>query len=423
MIEDDPDTGSTQLDSSVLTVARCLAIISGAAAAIHFAVADMHYEEYWAFGAFMVGAALVQIAWSGAALLTSRRWLWATGAVINGGIVAVYLVTRIVGDVIGPTPHEVEPVGFGDALCTVFEALIAVVCLALLAGWQPRPHRRQASTWTTGIFGAVTAVLLIAALFDGGSEMTMSSDDDASAAPASAVSAGGMHMAMPMTSGATATKPASIHLATKSPAGAISMPKPGMQMAAGMSMASSTACTASPTAAQQAATVELVNTSWAAAQRFRRLAVAKANGYVPITPTGLPVVHYINLDAYKTTLLGGPAITPNRPQSLVYANTSKGAVLVASMYLTRPGTTTPPQPGGCLTQWHKHTNLCFGSFATVVGVTHGGTCAAGSVNRTTAPMLHVWYVPIPGGPTAIDAPDSQVVRAAERVASPHNATA
>jgi hypothetical protein len=38
-------------------------------------------------------------------------------------------------------------------------------------------------------------------------------------------------------------------------------------------------------------------------------------------------------------------------------------------------------------------------------------------------MLHVWYVPIPGGPTAVDAPDAQVVRAAEQVRAPHNPTA
>ena len=41
----------------------------------------------------------------------------------------------------------------------------------------------------------------------------------------------------------------------------------------------------------------------------------------------------------------------------------------------------------------------------------------------TMPMIHVWYVPIPGGPTAIDAPDAQVVHAAEQVTAPKNAAA
>jgi hypothetical protein len=32
-------------------------------------------------------------------------------------------------------------------------------------------------------------------------------------------------------------------------------------------------------------------------------------------------------------------------------------------------------------------------------------------------MMHVWFVPIPGGPTAIDASDAQIVHAAEQAAA------
>jgi hypothetical protein len=38
-------------------------------------------------------------------------------------------------------------------------------------------------------------------------------------------------------------------------------------------------------------------------------------------------------------------------------------------------------------------------------------------------MMHVWFVPIPGGPTAVDATSAQVVQAAEQVAAPRNGTA
>jgi hypothetical protein len=58
----------------------------------------------------------------------------------------------------------------------------------------------------------------------------------------------------------------------------------------------------------------------------------------------------------------------------------------------------------------------------VVGTTRTG-CPAGSSNHVTPPMMHVWYVPIPGGPNAIDAPDGQVVRAADKVAAPKNGVA
>jgi hypothetical protein len=226
---------------------------------------------------------------------------------------------------------------------------------------------------------------------------------------------------MKMSGGTVVT--ASVHLADGSPAGAISMPNPNMQMASGMAMATK-GCTSTATAAQQRAAVHLVNTSWKDAQKFRSLAAAKAAGYVPITPSGFPVVHYANPASLSATVNGGRIIKPNDPQSLVYANTPKGAVLVATMYITSPLTKRTPQPGGCLTQWHVHTNLCLNGF-TVVGLVSSSSpsCPAGSKNYVTPPMMHVWYVPIPGGPTAVDAPDAQVVRAAEQVKAPANGTA
>ena len=136
---------------------------------------------------------------------------------------------------------------------------------------------------------------------------------------------------------------------------------------------------------------------------------------MPITPAGLPVVHYLNYQYYLATMRGGPVLDTAKPQSLVYANTSKGAVLVAAMYIAPPDRVTP-RPGGCLTQWHVHTNLCQTGLGVVVGLVtaadHG--CPAGSTNRVTPPMMHVWFVPVPGGPTAIDASDAQIVRAASQ---------
>jgi hypothetical protein len=217
---------------------------------------------------------------------------------------------------------------------------------------------------------------------------------------------------------------ASIRLANDTHAGDITMPSPDMQMMAGMRMASSAACTAIPTAAQQHATVSFVNASWAGAKKYQSLAAARAAGYRPITPTGSDVVHYLNQAYYRATVDGGPVLNTTDPQSLVYANTPKGAVLVAAMYITSQGGPTP-QPGGCLTQWHVHTDLCLTPSLDVVGGVGPGqpTCPPGSVNRVTPAMIHVWFVPIPGGPTAIDAPDQQVVQAAQQVPAPANGTA
>ncbi len=389
----------------------CLSILSIATAVIHFAVAGAHFQEYWLFGVFMLAVAWLQLLWAVMAVTRPARWVLWSGAIVNIGVIAVYIVTRTAGDIIGPTPHAVEPFGFGDGLCTVLEAAVAIGCGWLLVSRLDHSVRRKGLVLASAGAGTVTAALVSIALVAGGPEMVMTMT--ASIGPAS-------HQQMQMADGAAA----GIRLATASPAGAITMPDPDMQMAAGMKMASSASCPAIPTTTQRQAAVRLVDASWQAARKFQSLAVARAAGYRPITPTGAPVVHYLSTSAYLATVRGGPVLNLAEPQSLVYANTPKGAVLVAAMYITtRRGAT--PQPGGCLTQWHVHTNLCMQrglGIVAAITVAHP-SCPAGSTNRVTPPMMHIWFVPIPGGPTAIDASDGQIVHAAEQVTGPSNGTA
>ena len=189
-------------------------------------------------------------------------------------------------------------------------------------------------------------------------------------------------------------------------------------MAAGMKMAEPN-CTAQPTATQQHAAVDLVDQTVASAQKFTSLAAATAAGYVPVTPSGARIVHYINPSIYRS----GQALNPDAIPALVYVNTSHGAVLSAAMYLVPRGQ-QPPQPGGCLTQWHIHTDLCL-SGGRVVGNDANTACAAGSVNRVTQPMMHVWLTPVTGGPLTPDPPALNEVEAALKMptADPPNAAA
>lgn len=167
-------------------------------------------------------------------------------------------------------------------------------------------------------------------------------------------------------------------------------------------------CTTQPNSAQQRTAVSLVNRTVAAAQKFTSLAVAKAAGYVPVTPTGKRIVHYINPSIYRSD----QSLNPDAIPALVYVNTIHGAVLSAAMYLSPRGL-TPPQPGGCLTQWHIHTNLCFSqNGAAVVGTDANSSCQVGSVNKVTQPMMHVWMIPVAGGPLAPDPPARNEVEAA-----------
>jgi hypothetical protein len=166
-------------------------------------------------------------------------------------------------------------------------------------------------------------------------------------------------------------------------------------------------CSSPPDAAQIAAAVKLVKTTNEAVARFRDINVAIKDGYFPITDPRYAVVHYINPKFMNSSDM----LNPNAVQSLVYATVPSGQkVLVAAMYIA-PFDKDGSMPGGCLTQWHKHTNLCMSlAFHVYDGF---APCPNGSVLMVTPFMLHVWQVPVPGGALALDPTDLQTVEAAQ----------
>jgi hypothetical protein len=168
-------------------------------------------------------------------------------------------------------------------------------------------------------------------------------------------------------------------------------------------------CTTAPTGAQTEAAMGLVQSTSSAVAKYKDLSAAVAAGYAPITDTRYPVVHYLNFSYMR----GKDVMDPNHVQSLVYAFTPYGPVLVAAMYLMPSVGDPGPMPGGCLTQWHAHTNLCTGGPSGLIsGFQTSGVCPTGENPLRTPEMLHVWQVPVPGGPLTMDPTDQQVVEAA-----------
>ena len=165
-------------------------------------------------------------------------------------------------------------------------------------------------------------------------------------------------------------------------------------------------CTTKPTSQQVLGATQYVQAVSAAVSKYKDLSAAIAAGYVPITSTNYPVVHYLNFRYMNPQDI----LDPNKVDSLVYATTPYGPVLVAAMFLM-PGHGNGPMPYGCLVQWHAHTNLCTSD---TTGQIDGlQPCRAGSHADPTTPfMTHVWQVPVAGGPLAIDPSDLQVVEAA-----------
>jgi hypothetical protein len=131
-------------------------------------------------------------------------------------------------------------------------------------------------------------------------------------------------------------------------------------------------CTEPPTPQQQKAADKLAADTKAGVAKYVDPSAAEAEGYQPSSPSWQPVTHYLN-PAYQQD---GAILDSSRPESLVYANASKGPVLLGAMYLMPEPGTPGPQIGGCLTHWHPHSL--------------GGW--------ETPEMMHVWTADVPGGP-------------------------
>jgi hypothetical protein len=344
-------------------------------AVVHAAIIPTHWvDERVTAILFIIDAAVFLVAfyWT----FTSRnRWrLFSVG--ITGGTAIAYAFYIVRGW---------ETMDLVGLLTTTIELAAALMVVSPILSTSPSREHRVA---LAAVPLALTT-LLGTGVIASATEATAASSSSRSHAPPSMSS---------MSPSGVSSSTKALSLATTSPAGPITWPENAMTMAPGMKMATPD-CTAQPTAAQQRDAVTLVDRTVAAVAPFKSLAVAKAAGYVPLTPTGQKIVHYINPSIYRQGAQLDPASVP----VLVYVNTAHGAVLSAAMYLLPQGAGTSdlPQPGGCLTQWHVHTDLCIGE-GKVVGTEKGGSCAAGTSNRVTPPMMHVWMTPVTGGPLAPD---------------------
>jgi len=118
------------------------ALASAGAAAIHFQVIGMHFDEYALYGVFFVVSAIAQLVW--AIWLILRPWppLLVLGALGNAAIVALWIGDRVGAVPIGPDATEPPPFGLGDGIASGFEILLVVCCVVVLRRGTRRPFGR-----------------------------------------------------------------------------------------------------------------------------------------------------------------------------------------------------------------------------------------------------------------------------------------
>jgi len=107
-------------------------LCTAGAAAIHFAVTNEHFNEWWGYGVFFFLAGWVQLLWAAIAVRVHSRGLLAIGLVGNASVVVLWVVTRTVGLPFGPEPGAAESLGWADGISSAFEAVAALCCLVLL---------------------------------------------------------------------------------------------------------------------------------------------------------------------------------------------------------------------------------------------------------------------------------------------------
>lgn len=100
-----------------------VAALSAGAGIIHGVEAVNHLGSAGA-AAFFAVAAIAQLAWAGAVVVSGARWVLAAGVVGNAPLVAVWLVSRTVGVPVGAHAGEMLSVGLADGISQLLQALL-----------------------------------------------------------------------------------------------------------------------------------------------------------------------------------------------------------------------------------------------------------------------------------------------------------
>jgi hypothetical protein len=131
-------------------------LASAAAAGIHLGAVGEHLSEWVVSGLFMLAVGAYQFVWAISIARGARRDAVRAGAVVNAGIVGVWVLSRTLGLPFGPEPWMPEHIHAGDAIATALEVVLVAVVLG------PEILRRPAACRVLvrlAAFGAVLSVI------------------------------------------------------------------------------------------------------------------------------------------------------------------------------------------------------------------------------------------------------------------------
>lgn len=143
------------------------ALASIGAAAVHFTVAADHWSAWWGYGAQFVVAAAFQLGWGVVALMSRSHALLRVGATLQTVFIAAWVITRTLGQPIGPAAGVAEPVGAPGVLTVLMElttVVAAVLIITSRAGTTPArtPYVAGIGTGGAAVLAATSVAVLTA---------------------------------------------------------------------------------------------------------------------------------------------------------------------------------------------------------------------------------------------------------------------
>lgn len=151
-----------------------------------------------------------------------------------------------------------------------------------------------------------------------------------------------------------------------------------------------------PTAEHRAAAKDLRRRCFDAAERngWFDYETGLADGFRPMFGDEF---HYVK----EEFILDDVVLDPQRPEFLMYYDSSRGKQLVSFMFYSSTQVGWGPQVGGPLTVWHYHIwarAMCLVNKVMPVGVSNKkGKCKSGLPVHRSPEMLHVWLIDHPHG--------------------------
>lgn len=133
-----PLTEVTKTDSRL--AARCAAVASLGAAAIHFAVMPMHWRDWVPSGVFFAGLAVFQLLWAYLAWSRPSPLLLGCGIAANAAAAGLWITSCVIGPPMGPSAGQPEAVGAAGISVLLMQCY--VVMGAALA-WSRQGHAQK----------------------------------------------------------------------------------------------------------------------------------------------------------------------------------------------------------------------------------------------------------------------------------------